>query len=423
MHCTVIGGGLIGITTAWFLRQAGCTVTLLERGEALGAETSFANGGMLHASQASPWNEPGVIWQALKNLGREDAALLIRPRAVPRMLGWTWAFFRNSSVRKFQLNLEKNTRLADYSLAVLNEHLSALNLNFVRQDNGTLKIYRTAAELDAATRVAARGSDWGIRYHRLDPRQVMQLEPALAPIESVISGGIHFPDDISGDANLFCNELANQLTASGGDIRLNTRVEAIEIKQGAVCGVRTEHEVLESDVCVVAAASYSPALLATCGLRLPVQPIKGYSLTVPIGAGEIKPRVPVIDEHYHAAVCPLGDRLRVAGTAEFAGFDRTLTRERINNLYQLLTHVYPELSRAVDRSTVKEWSGLRPMSPDGVGIMGGTPVPGLYVNTGHGHLGWTMAPAAGKLVADLVCGEQPELELQPYALERFGNGK
>ncbi len=419
MRCIVVGAGLIGLTTAWFLRRHGAEVLVCDRQPGPGLETSFANGGMLHASQASPWNEPGVLWQALRMLGREDSALLIRPHALPRMLGWTWSFFRNSRTSAFLVNLEKNARLAGYSLGVLNDEFASVGLEYTRADRGTLKIYRSADDLAAAERIAHRCRDWDVRYAVLSAAEVTALEPALQPIEAGLSGGIHFPDDVSGDAHLFCRALAARCAEAGVRFEYETSVSRVMARDGVLTGVSIDGEVHRADACVVAAGSYSAALLAGAGVRVPVQPVKGYSITAPIDGWTHKPRVPVIDEHFHAAVCPLGDRLRVAGTAEFAGFDASLVRERIANLFRLVEHVYPQGAAALDRRSVAEWSGFRPMSPDGVGIMGPTPVRKLFVNTGHGHLGWTMAPGAGKLVADCMVGQATGIALEDYALARF----
>jgi D-amino-acid dehydrogenase len=419
MRIIVVGAGLLGLTTAYFLRLHGADVEVIERQSGPALETSFANGGMLHASQANPWNEPGVFWQALRMLGREDAALLIRPRALPRMLGWSWNFLRNSSLPRYLANVEKNARLADYSLTVLAEHLAPLDLPFERADHGTLKIYRTAAELDTATRFAERCRAFDVRYEVLNAQAVARLEPALAPVAHELSGGIHFPDDVSGDAQRFCRALAEHCAAIGVTFDYERLASQVVVNGGAVGGVMVDGEMRRADGVVLAAASYTPALAASAGLKVPVQPVKGYSLTLPMADWQCKPHVPVIDEHYHAAVCPLGQQLRVAGTAEFAGFDTRLTESRIRNLYDLLARIYPDESRRVERRNCVEWTGLRPMSPDGVGIMGRTAVRGLYLNTGHGHLGWTMAPGAGKLVADDIMRERTELPSADYALARF----
>jgi D-amino-acid dehydrogenase len=421
MRCVVVGAGLLGLTTAWFLRQRGAEVSVFERRSGVGLETSFANGGMLHASQASPWNEPGAMWQALKSLGREESALLIRPLALARMLPWTWAFFRNSSAPRYLENVAKNARLAQYSLAVFNTEFASREFAFEHAKLGTLKIYRTQEALDAAANIAVRCRDWDVRYALLDSGAIIALEPALSPIRAALSGGIHFPDDVSGDAYSFCRALAKACAERGVVFQFDAAVERLVGDSSGVHGVVVDGHVHNSDACVIAAGSYSGQLCAPLGVRVPVQPVKGYSLSVPMDSWPLAPRLPVIDEHFHAAVCPLGSQLRVAGTAEFAGFDTRLTRSRIDNLYRLIDSIYPDAAHFLDRDATLEWTGFRPMSPDGVGVMGSTPLRGLFLNTGHGHLGWTMAPGAGKLVADDILDGSGDMALDDYAIARFSN--
>jgi len=419
VRCTIVGAGLLGLTTAWFLRRHGLDVEVLESGAGPGLGTSFANGGMLHASQASPWNEPGVLAQVLKTFGREDSALLIRPRALLGMLPWAWQFFRNARPQRFNENLLSNARLAAYSLTVLERELSSLPLDFDRAGRGTLKVYRTAAELDNAARVAARCRDWDVAYTLLDAAGIAALEPALAPITDQLSGGIHFPGDVSGDAHKFCCELARCCEQAGVAFEYGANVERFLVRGACVQALIVNGVEREIDSCVVAAGSNSARLLATARVRVPIQPVKGYSLTLPTDSWAQSPAVPVIDEHFHAAVCPLGTRLRVAGTAEFAGFDATLSPGRVENLFTLLQALYPVGAAGVDRQQCQQWAAFRPMSPDGVGLMGETPCRGLFINAGHGHLGWTMAPGAGKLVADCVAGVAPEIDPGSYLPARF----
>jgi D-amino-acid dehydrogenase len=419
MKVLVVGGGLLGITTAWFLNEHGADVTVIEEVLEVGADTSFANGGMLHASQASPWNEPGVILKALRMIGREDSPLLIRPNALFRMLPWALAFFQNSSPELFLKNLGKNTRLADYSLSVMNEHLGSLNLNFEDSRKGILKIYETKDEVRGASKIASRGNAENIPYEVLDSDKVVQLEPALSDVKQRIEGGIFFPNDMSGNAYLFCKELSAHCASRGVRFIYDCHINEVNIEQKIFHSLETDDERYHGDACVVAAGSYSSNLLKTAGLKVPVQPVKGYSITIPTPSGVISPRIPVIDEHYHSAICPLGDHLRVAGTAEFAGFNKELNPRRIENLFELIRKVYPRIFDCMDKEKIKKWSGFRPMTPDGVGVMGTTNIKGLYVNTGHGHLGWTMAPGAGKFVADIVMDEEPEISVEDYSLERF----
>ena len=255
--------------------------------------------------------------------------------------------------------------------------------------------------------MAERCRAYAVDYRVLDADGVIRLEPALAPIETALAGGIHFPADVAGDAHLFCRVLAARAADAGVRFRFESEVRRVHLRQGRFHALEHDGLVESADACVIAAGASSPRLLRPLGIALPVQPVKGYSLTVPFDSWTPRPRVPVIDEHFHAAACPLGAALRIAGTAEFAGFDTTLNPARLENLYRLLAHLYPEGAARVERRDVVHWSGLRPMSPDGVGIMGQTAVTGLYVNTGHGHLGWTMAPGAGKLVAQQVPASTP----------------
>lgn len=422
MHVLIVGAGLLGLTTAYFLRVAGAEVTLVDRQSGVGRETSFANGAMLHASQANPWNEPGVLGNALRMMGREDSALLVRPRAVPRLWRWGPAFVRHSQPARYLRNFEKNAHLARYSLAQMAELRAALAIDYDQQAGGTVKLFRTPAEVGAAARLCAQLAAWGIRHEVIDARRAVALEPALAPIGAELAGGLYFPDDESGDAYKFCEGLAAELRRLGASFVFDTDVRALRGRPGGGVTLRASRGELAGDALVLAAASHSPALARTVGLALPIVPVKGYSITLDRGGWQGAPRMPVIDDHLHAAVCPLGDRLRVAGTAEFTGHDLTLTRGRIENLFALVLKLYPEFAPHLRRDTATQWTGLRPMSCDGVGIMGGTAVPGIYLNTGHGPLGWTMAAGAGRLVADEILGIAPALDLAAYRLARFARG-
>lgn len=420
MHAVVIGGGLLGLTTAFSLRRHGLSVTLLEQHDAPGQATSFANGGMLHASQANPWNEPGVFWHALKMLGKEDAALLVRYKALPSLLGWGLRFVRHSRPERYLQNFEKNARLAGYSLDCMRELRAAVGSDYDHAARGTLKLFRNAEAVTAARAMCRQLSAWGIRFDAVDAARAVALEPALARIESQIAGGLFFPDDESGDAQRFCALLAAACVARGVRIDYGVKVDRLLRSGDRIEGVLGSRGLQTADAYVLAAGPWSAPLADTIGISLPLRPVKGYSLTLGTGAWAARPTLPVIDDSLHAAVCPLGDRLRVAGTAEFTGFDLRLTPGRINNLFALLTQLYPDFEPHLDRNAAVRWCGLRPMSADGVGLMGRTPLSNLYLNTGHGHLGWTLAAGAGQLVADQIAGQAPALDPAAYALARFG---
>lgn len=420
MHVVVIGGGLLGLTTAFSLRRHGLSVSLLEQETGPGRATSFANGGMLHASQANPWNEPGVFWHALKMLGKEDAALLVRYKALPSLLGWGMQFVRHSRPDRYLHNFEQNARLAAYSLACMRELRAAVGSDYDYSARGTLKLFRSPEAVAGAATMCRQLSEWGVRFEAVNGQRAVELEPALGRIESLLAGGLYFPDDEAGDAQAFCALLAGACVARGVRIEYGVKIDRLLRSGDRIEGVLGSRGLQTADAYVLAAGPWSAPLAAGIGLKLPLRPVKGYSLTLCAHGWAGRPGLPVIDDSLHAAVCPLGDRLRVAGTAEFTGFDLTLTPGRINNLFSLATQLYPDFAPHLDREAAVRWCGLRPMSSDGVALMGPTPLHNLYLNTGHGQLGWTLAAGAGQLVADQIARQSPALDPAPYQLARFG---
>lgn len=418
MRIVVIGAGLIGLSTAYFLGRAGHEVIVLDRREGPALETSFANGGMVTPSQAEPWNTPGIFFKLLGWLGREDAPVLLRPGAIPSMFGWGLAFLRNSSRRRFLENAARNARLASYSLGVLKELRARHGVVYDAFQAGTLKLYRDAHELqEAADSDLLRQSH--ITFEVLDRNGVRAREPALAPITDRLAGGIYFSDDESGDAYQYCRALAERAAENGVAFRYGVSAIEFRAQAGRVVALETSAGALQADCFVLAGGSHSPALAKSLDIALPVQPVKGYSLTIEAPGWHDFPRVPVIDDHFHIAVTPLAGTLRVAGTAEFSGYDARLTRKRLDNLWRFAMEVYPGAERHASREQSREWSGFRPYSCDGVPIIGRTRFDNLYLNTGHGHLGWTMAAGSGKLLADLVSGVEPAVDPRAYRPDRF----
>jgi len=420
MHVLVVGSGLMGTATAWFLRRYGAGVTVVDRAEAAAMETSFANAGMLTPSMADPWNAPGVVWKLLRWLGREDAPLLLRPSEIPRLAPWGMRFIWNSRRRSFERNMLRNLALASHSLRVLQDLRGELELEYDQRTVGTLKVFREQRAMDAARITADQLAAHGVVHKPLDRDGVVALEPSLAPVAEKLAGGIHHPDDESGDAHLFCRALADAARAAGVAFRFGVTVAGFRPDKDRIRSALTSSGELDADAFVVAAGSYTPRLLSGLGIRLPVRPVKGYSITVPCGDWERAPTRPVTDDTLHAAVTPLGDRIRVAGTAEFAGLDTTVGEARIGNLKRLLLEIYPDFAAGLkDETDIQPWSGLRPMSADGVPILGATPIDNLFVNTGHGHLGWTMAAGSGKAVAAIITDGDVELPFADYRLSRF----
>jgi D-amino-acid dehydrogenase len=417
MKVIVIGSGLIGVTTAYFLKTRGHDVLVIDREGGPARETSFANGALLTPSMPEPWNAPGSWRVLLASLGRSDSAMQLRLRALPGLAGWGVGFLRNSRRALYERNALSNLRLAVYSLKVMQSIREQTRIEYGRSALGTLRVFRDQSALDQASEAAGRRVSEGLSFRTLSRDETLGLEPALAPIAEQLAGAIHYETDETGDAHRFCVSLAEHARQQGVEFRFGTEVSSLEARSGEVVAAVSGTERFVADRYVVAAGSYSTPLLKRIGVHLPVQPVKGYSVTFDRDAKASSLKIPVIDDDLHAAVVPLEGAIRAAGTAEFAGFDRTLHPERIRNLLMLLREVLPQ--EPFDPAAAKPWCGLRPVSVDGVPIIGSTSISNLMVTTGHGHLGWTMAAGSAGLLADLMSGEPPSIDPAPFALARF----
>jgi len=411
----VIGAGLAGISAAYYLRRSGVEATVLERQPAAGRETSHANGAMLTPSLADPWNSPGVFGQVLRNLGRSDAAMLLRLTQIPKLAGWGLRFLYHSSRPRFESSYLANVRLAQVSQELLAELLTETGIDIEFASGGILKVFEDPAALAATVEVAHWLKQAGVRHRVLNVDELIQLEPMLQPGSDRLAGAVHYPDDQVGNARLYCERLAAWLSEQGVDVRFSEQVFGFDVDGNRIRAVRTPRGAEPADAVVLAAGSFSATLARELGLRVPVAPAKGYSFTLAMDA--VTPRFPVVDDTLHAAVVPLGDRLRVAGTAEFAGFDTRIRQDRIDNLIRLLNRVYPQVS--LQDAEIERWAGLRPMSADGRPLVGQVGPENLYLNTGHGALGWTHANACGRLTAGLVLGEEPTSDVVPFLASRI----
>jgi D-amino-acid dehydrogenase len=421
MRVLVLGGGVIGITTAWFLAHDGHEVTVVEREQGVGLGASYANGAMIHTSLVEPWNEPGIAIKLLRWIGRDDAPAVLRPAAIPGMLGWGMAFLRNATAARHRRHTLVNLRLALLSAKTLKEVRRETGIEHDQREQGILKILREPAALDAGVAHAKMLAGEGeVPFRVLDRAAVLELEPALAEAGDGIQGGILFPEDESGDCYLFTRRLAQAFERAGGRLRLGSAVERIGAEGDLISGVIVDGARLEADAYVLAAGWSSPALARGLGLRLPVNPVKGYSITAPKGGWNDAPQIAVVDESLKIGIVPLGERLRLAGSAEFTGADQTLNRRRSDYIWQTALKVYPALARHVDPGAVERWTGLRPMTPDGPPILGPTRYRNLLLNTGHGHLGWTFACGSAQVVAALLAGQKPPIALDGLTLDRFG---
>lgn len=419
MKVLVLGGGVIGVSTAYYLARAGADVTLLERQDGVALETSFANAGQVSPGYSTPWAAPGIPLKALKWLFQRHAPLALRPDGSAFQLRWLAAMLRQCTNARYAINKERMTRVAEYSRDCLRQLRADTGIDYDQRSLGTLQVFRTPAQLAAAQRDVAVLQACGVPYRLLRAAELPELEPALAHTRGLV-GGLHLPGDETGDCQRFTTALAERAQALGVRLRLGVQVAELLCQGSRISGVRlagAARETLHTDACVLALGSYSRALLAPLGLSLPVYPVKGYSLTAPIVDEARAPVSTVMDETYKVAVTRLGSRIRVGGMAELAGFDLHLNPRRRDTLEMVTQGLF---AGAADLPAASFWTGLRPMTPDGTPVLGRAPGwDNLLINTGHGTLGWTMAAGSGKLVADLALGRQPDIRTEGLGLDRY----
>lgn len=406
----IVGGGLAGLAAAYALQERGRSVTVLDRRPGPGEETSFANGSLLTAAMSDPWNAPGVERHLARAALGLDSDVAVKLKALPSLMVWGLRFLWHARPEPHRRATVTTFDLARRSIALTLSLQSRMD-GWSAEGSGLLKVFRDSRALDrslAATRlIGGRGMSFSI----LDGPGVVALEPALAPVAEAITGGLFYPEDAWGDAHGFCAALARRLEARGADLRWSHVVRAVRAENGRVTGLDTDHGPLDSASVVVAAGMGSERLTRPLGPFLSIRPAKGYSLT--FRAAEGAPRRPVIDDALHAVVTPLGDRVRVAGTAEFAGEDLSLSGPRVEALYGVLRSMTPALE-PVARAAPDLWAGLRPMTADGLPVIGPAPLPGLWISAGYGHLGWTLAMGAAELLADLMQAAPPRLDPTPF---------
>jgi D-amino-acid dehydrogenase len=412
----VIGAGVVGVATAYYLRQAGADVVVVDRQPGAGLETSYANGGQISANHAAPWAAPGTPWKALKWLGRYDAPLLFHVRWDPALFAWLARFLANCTATAVRRNIERALRLALYSRRQLVLLRAETGLHYDELTHGILHIFRSRADYEAALPQVELMNRLGCTREVMDAAGCVSIEPALADVAATLIGGVFSPDDESGDAHKFARGLASLVAVRGVRFRFATAVTGFETAGRRIERLITSDGPIKGEAYVLAGGSYSPLLTRPLGLRLPVYPAKGYSVTIPLGPGARAPMVSLIDDEVKMVYARLGDRLRVAGTAEFTGHDASVDAKRAGFLLAKATGLFPKLGNA---GPPEFWAGLRPSTPDGVPIIGPTPYTNLYLNTGHGTLGWTMACGSGRVVADLVLARPPDIDLTGLTLARF----
>ena len=416
MRILILGSGVIGVASAYYLALAGHEVTVVDRQPGPGLETSFANAGEISPGYASPWAGPGIPLKAIKWLLMQDGPLVLRPRLDPRMWLWGAQLLANCTHRAYALNKGRMVRLAEYSRDCMVTLRAQTGISYDGRQQGTLQVFREEKQLDHADEDIAVLKQYGVPFELLDPRGCVAAEPGLATAGVDFVGGLRLPNDETGDCKLFTERLAGLAANKGVTFFYGTSIDGILKEPGRIAGVRTSRGKLVADAYVVALGSYSPLLVRSLGIGLPVYPIKGYSITVPIIDVATAPRSTVMDETYKVATTRLGDRIRVGGTAEIAGYDTALHAGRRGPLDRSLHDLFPE---AGDASKASFWCGLRPMTPDGTPVLGKAKFDNLYLNTGHGTLGWTMAAGSGRVLADLISGKQPDIDTSDLGLSRY----
>ena len=414
----IIGGGLAGVATLFELVSRGRPAALIETRDDIALETSFANGGMATASQSEPWNHPGVARDLTASLFGGDGSIGIRMGALPSMIGWGLGFLRNATPARHREAALRNFFLARHSVERTREVTQSHKLDYDHDQNGSIKLFASKSSMEQTLLLADLLRPHGMKCEVLDRDGVLEREPSLSAAESAFSYGVYYPDDGAGDARGFTKSLASVCERLGGDILCATHIDEILTEQSCVMGVRAGATTLRAKNVVVASGNASASLLKPLGLRLPIRPAKGYSVTVDVTGWNDRPTMPVIDDLRHAAVSPFGDRIRLVGTAEFAGWDRTVDERRIQSLYSMFHDLFPHVDRIHDRTDATRWVGFRPMSVDGTPFIGAADVEGLWVNAGHGHLGWTMAMGSASMLVDLMMGQAPAIDPFPYRPNR-----
>jgi len=416
MKVIVLGGGVIGVAAAYYLMADGHEVTVVEAREGVGLETSFANGGQLVASHCEPWASPATLRLMLRWLGRRDTPIIVRLRADPAFLGWGLRFLRNCTRARAAANTARNLRLALANRALMASLRAATGIAYDGAQTGALTLYRDPRSFGEAARHAAELSALGCAVETVDPARAIAIEPALAHLGNRIAGGLFAPGDEIGDCHAFTAALAGHCEARGVAFRTGLRVTGIETEGDRVARLATEAGPLAADAYVLAAGASSARLARPLGLRLPIHPVKGYAFSATIADAARAPRVGITDQDSRVVFAPLGGRLRVVSTAEFAGFDTTLNPRRIALMAKAAHDLLPG---AADYARAEPWAGLRPATPDNLPILGPTRFRNLWLDTGHGNLGWTQACASARLVADLLAGRPPAIDPEGLTLARF----
>ncbi len=416
MKIIVIGSGVVGVTTAWYLNKKGHEVTVIDKHSQAAEETSAGNAGQVSPGYAAPWAERAIPLKALKwLLQSKHAPLAFRPDGTIFQLSWIYNMMMNCTSHRYSINKSRMVRLAEYSRDCLKTLRLETGINYEHRTQGTLQLFRTAQQYENADRDISILKEYGVDYELYEAKNLIQVEPGMNFQKNKFSGGLRLPNDETGDCSLFTKSLSDLAVTTGVRFKYNQTVTDFVISNNTVKSIRTDKELLSADRIIVCGGSWSRDLLKSI-LKIPVYPVKGYSITVPIIHPEASPQSTILDETYKVAVTRFDNRIRVGGMAELSGYKKSLPQKRLDTLLMVVQDLFPHAANYTQHDF---WTGLRPMTPDGTPIIGKTPIQNLFLNTGHGTLGWTMACGSGKLISDLASELEPDIKYDDLSIHRY----
>ncbi|RDL42642.1 D-amino acid dehydrogenase [Marinomonas piezotolerans] len=416
MKVCVLGAGVVGLTAAYYLAKRGMAVTVVDRQPGVALEASFANAGQISPGYSAPWAAPGIPLKALKWLTQKRAPLKISPEPELNKVVWMSQMLRNCTSQKYSVNKSRMMALAEYSRDCFIELRSEIGIRYDDNQKGLTQLFRSNEQVDGAIKDISVLKALGVPHEVLTPEAILKVEPGLAPVIHKFKGALRLTGDETGDCHKFCEALKSECDKLNVEFQFSTSIQQLLVDQKKVRGVSTDKSIIECDQVLMCLGSYSKEMLKEAGISVPIYPVKGYSLTVPISNNDYAPTSTVMDETYKVAITRLGDRVRAAGTAELSGFNLSMPKARTDTISYVVGDVFPQ---AGDLSEAEFWTGLRPMTPDGTPIVGATGIEGLYLNTGHGTLGWTMSCGSAALITDIMLGEQTAIDATNLAVQRY----
>ena len=417
MRVLILGSGIIGTTSAYYLSKQGHDVTVIDRQNSVALETSHANAGQLSYSFSSPWAAPGLPLSLIKWMLSKHPPLIVNPNLNSETVKFLYQMLKNCNSKSYEINKSRMVRVSNFSKKCLLELEKDEDIFYEQRKQGSLLLFKSAKQIENIKKDLSLLEKLNIQYELLDLNGCIQAEPGLHHVKSEFTSGLRFANDCTGNCYLFTNQLYKKCLEMGVKFEFNTQIEDIQIEKERISSIKTNRGEFDSDSYVVALGSYSSKILSKVGINIPVYPVKGYSITLPVLNNEDAPQSTIIDDTFKIGITRLGNNIRVAGTAHLTGYNLELREKSLSLLKHGLNRLFPYATGECD--DMKFWAGLRPNTPDGPPIIGATPYSNLYLNTGHGTLGWTMSLGSGKLLANIISGIEPEISLEGVDMSRF----